>query len=228
MASIVSMRIVGLAIVAVTLVASMIVAIFTTTMLMVAQFTATYSRKMSCFIFLWLLLVIGNLLENTSHLVGCLTLLKESNHLEQVGRHRLVQVCKLVLVCLGLRKEDLLALLLRRGYFHCSAVVATFEVAEKLYSMPRELVHWHECGLLGHTKPADQLVAYIWETGNSLEVIPDALVEVCLHTICIFQALLCNDAGPLGLAYILKALTHKNKQQWTIVLLHIQKSSQNL
>jgi hypothetical protein len=39
-------------------------------------------------------------------------------------------------------------------------------------------VHWHEHGLLGHTKPANQLVAYIWETGNSLKVIPGALVKV--------------------------------------------------
>ncbi len=43
--------------------------------------------------------------------------------------------------------------------------------------MPRELVHWHECRLLGRTKPANQLVAYVWETG-SLEVVPDALVKV--------------------------------------------------
>jgi hypothetical protein len=56
--------------------------------------------------------------------------------------------------------------------------VVTLKVAEKLHLTPRELVHWHECGLLGLTKPANQLVAYIWETGNSLEVIPDALVEV--------------------------------------------------
>jgi hypothetical protein len=35
---------------------------------------------MSCILFLWLLLVLGNLLDNASCLVGCLTLLKESNH----------------------------------------------------------------------------------------------------------------------------------------------------
>ncbi len=124
---------------------------------------ATRGRKMSHFLFLWLLLVLGNLLENPSHLVGHLTLLKESNHLEQVGRHSLVQVCKLVLVHLRLCKEDLLTLLLRRGYFHCLTEVATIKVAEKLHSTPCELVHWHECGLLGCTKPANQLVAYIWE-----------------------------------------------------------------
>jgi hypothetical protein len=61
---------------------------------------------MSRFIFLWLLLVLGNLLENASRLVGCLTLLKESNHFVWVGRHCLVQVGELVLVRLRLRKED--------------------------------------------------------------------------------------------------------------------------
>ncbi len=227
MASIVLMTIVRLAIVACGSVASMIVLIFATTMLMVAQFTAMRGRKMSRFLFLWLLLILGNLLENASCLVGHLTLLKESNHLEQVSRHHLHQVCVLVLVRLRLREEDLLTLLLCRGYFHCSTEVATLEVAEKLHSMLHELVHWHECGLLGRTKPANQLVAYIWETGDSLKVIPDVFVEVCLHRNCIIWALLCNDAGPLGQAYVLIALTHETKQQWTIILLRIRKSSQN-
>jgi hypothetical protein len=106
--------------------------------------------------------------------------------------------------------------------------VATLKVAEKLYSTLHELVHWHESGLLGRTKPANQLAAYIWETGNSLEVIPDAPIKICLCTICIVWTLLCNDAGPLGEAYILKTLTHEAKQQWAIVLLRIQKSSQYL
>ncbi len=155
MALIVLMRIVGSAIVAVALVASMVVAIITTTMLMVAGFTATCSRKMSHFLFLWLLLVLGNLLKNASCLVGCLTLLKESDHLKRVVRHHLVQASKLVLVHLRLREEDLLTLLLCCGYFYRSMEVATLKVAEKLHSMLRELVHWHECGLLGHTKPAN-------------------------------------------------------------------------
>jgi hypothetical protein len=103
---------------------------------------------MSCFPLLWLLLVLGNLLKNASCLVGCLTLLKESNHLERVGRHRLVQVCKLVLVRLRLREEDLLALLLRHGYVHHLTEVATLEVAEKLYLMPREHVHCMRAGFL--------------------------------------------------------------------------------
>ncbi len=141
------------------------------------------------YLFLWLLLILGNFLKNASNLVGCLTLLKDSDHLEWVGRHHLVQVCKLVLVHLRLHKEDSLTFLLCCEYFHCSTEVATLEVAEKL--MPCELMHWYECGLLGHTKPANQLVAYIWETGNSLEVILDA------HT-C--QSLPLYDLHHLGIA----------------------------
>jgi hypothetical protein len=90
-----------------------------------------------------ILLVIGNLLKNTS-LVGHLTLLKESNHLELVGRCHLVQVCELELMCLGLCKEDLFTLLLCRGYFHRLTEVATLKVAEKLYLTPHEHMHWHE------------------------------------------------------------------------------------
>ncbi len=117
-APIVSMTIVGLSIIAVALVASMIVAIVTTAMLVVAQFMVTCDRKLSRSPFLWLL-VLGNLLENASRLVGCLTLLKEVNHLERVSRHRLVQVSELVLVCLRLREEDLFTLLLRCRYVNC-------------------------------------------------------------------------------------------------------------
>ncbi len=111
---------------------------------------------MSRTLFLWLLLVLGNLLENTSRLVGCLTLLEEGNHSERVGRHCLVQVGKLVLVHLRLHKEDLFTLLLRRGYVHCLTKGVTLEVAEKLHPMPHELVHWHESMLLGCTKPGRQ------------------------------------------------------------------------
>ncbi len=178
MALIVLMMIVRSVIVAIESVALMVIAVFVTAMLTVAQFTATCNRKMSRFPFLCLLLVLSYLLENASCLVGCLTLLKEGNHLERVGRHRLVQVGKLVLVRLRLRKEDLLTLLLCHGYVNRSTEVATLKVAEKLHLTPRELVHRHECGLLGCTKPANQLVAYIWETGNSLKVITDALIEV--------------------------------------------------
>jgi hypothetical protein len=78
-ALIVLMMIVRLAIAVIMLVASMVIAVFVTVMMTVAWFTATRGRKMSCFPFLWLLLVLGNLLKNASHLAGCLTLLKESN-----------------------------------------------------------------------------------------------------------------------------------------------------
>ncbi len=183
--SIVSMTIVRLAIVAIASVTLMVVTIFVTTMLPVAQFTATCDRNLSRFLLFWLLLVLGNLLKHASLIVGCLTLLKESNHLERVSRHRLDQVCELELMCLGLREEDLFTLLLCRGYFYCSTEVATLEVADKLHLTPHELMHPHESGLLGCTKPANQLVVYIWESGNSLKVIPYALVEVYLYTICL-------------------------------------------
>ncbi len=100
--------------------------------------------------------------------------------------------------------------------------VTTLKVAEKLHLTPRELVHWHESRLLGHTKPADQLVTYVLKPGDGLKVILDTLVEVCLRTICIVWALLRNDAGSLGQAYALKALTHETKQQGTIFLLRIR------
>jgi hypothetical protein len=161
---------------------------------------------MSCFLFLQLLLIFGNLIKNASRLVGCLALLKEGNHSEQVGRHRLIQVGKLVLVRLRLRKEDLFTLLLRHGYVHHSTEVVTLKVAEKLHLTPHEL-NRHESGLLGHTKPANQLVANVGELGDGLKVVPDALIEVCLCTICIIRALFCDNAGPLGQANILKALT---------------------
>jgi hypothetical protein len=110
---------------------------------------------------------------------------------------------------LRLHEEDLFTLLLRRGYFHCLTEVATLKIAEKLYSMPHEPVHQHKSMLLSRTKPANQLVAYIQKPSNSLEVIPDTFVKVCLCTICIVRISLCDDAGPFGQAYVLKALTHE-------------------
>jgi hypothetical protein len=141
MALVVSMMIARSMIVAIATIALMIVAIVTTAMLTVAQFTATCGGKMSRFLFLRLLLILGNLIKNTSRLVGCLTLLKEGNHSERVGRYRLVQVGKLDLVHLRLRKEDLFTLLLRHGYVHPSTEVVTLKVAEKLHSA------LHECAL---------------------------------------------------------------------------------
>ncbi len=95
MALIVLMIIIRSAIIAV---ASMMVAVVVTAMMAVARFTTTCGRKMSCFLFLWLLLILGNLIKNAIRLVGCLTLHKEGNHSERVGRYRLVQVGELVLV----------------------------------------------------------------------------------------------------------------------------------
>ncbi len=207
-APIVLMTIVGSSIIVVALVTSVIVVIVMTAMLTIAQFMATCNRKLSCFPFLWLL-VLGNLLENASHRVGCLTLLEEGNHLERVSRHHLVQVGELVLVRLGLREEDSFTLLLHCRYAHHLTEVTTLEVAEKLYSMPHELVHWHESGLLRSMEPVNQLVAYVWESSNGLKIIPDTLVEVCLCRICIVWASLWDDARPLSQAYTLKALTHE-------------------
>jgi hypothetical protein len=135
------MTIVRLAIVAITLVALMIVSILVAMMLLVAIFTAMRGGKMSRFLFFWLPLILGNLLVNASRFVGCLTLLNESDQLEQVSRHHLVQVGKLELMPLGLHEEDLFILFLCYGYFHRLMEVAILKIAEKLYLMPHELVH---------------------------------------------------------------------------------------
>ncbi len=105
---------------------------------------------------------------NASRFVGCLALLEESDQLEQVSGHHLVQVGELELMRLRLHEKDLFILLLCCGYFHHLMEVAILKIAEKLYSTPHELVHRHESGLLGSTKPADQLVAYIGEPGDGL------------------------------------------------------------
>ncbi len=65
------------------------------------------------------------------------------------------------------------------------STVATLEVAEKLYLMPRELVHRHESGFLRSTEPANQLVAYIWKFGDGLKVILDTLVEPLYDLHCV-------------------------------------------
>jgi hypothetical protein len=131
-ALIVLMTIVRLAIIAIALVGLMIVMILVATMQLVAQFMATRCGKVSCFLFLWLPFILSDLLKNASRFVGCLTLLKESDELERVSGHRLVQVHELELMSFGLREEDLLTLLLHHGYFHHSMEVDIFEIAEKL------------------------------------------------------------------------------------------------
>ncbi len=186
MSLIILMMIIRLAIIAITSVALMVVAIFVAMVLLVAQFMATHSRNMSRIFFLWLFLVLGNLLKNASRLVGFLTLLKEGNNSERVGRHRLVKVSKLVLVCLRLRKEDLFTLLLCHGYVHCLTEVGALEMAKKLLLMKNELMHQHESELLGRTKPANQLVANVGEPGNGIKVVPDTFIKIFLGTTCIF------------------------------------------
>jgi hypothetical protein len=68
----------------------------------------------------------------------------------------------------------------------------------------------------------------IGKPGDCLEVIPHALVKVCLHLVCFSGALLGDDTCPFRETYVLKTLTHQVEQCWTIVLLSIQKLSQNL
>jgi hypothetical protein len=99
---------------------------------------------------------------------------------------------------LGLRKEDLFTLLLCRGYFQCLTEAATPEIAKKLYLTPHELVHWHESGLLGRTKPVNQLVAYIGKHNDGLKIILDDFAKVCLRTICIIWTSLHDDVGLFG------------------------------
>ncbi len=105
MASIVSMTVIRLAIIAITSVALMVIAIFVATVLLVAQFMATCGRNMSRTLFLTLLLVLGNLLENASCLVGCLTLLEEGNHLSGLVGTVLFKSANLFWCALGCTKK---------------------------------------------------------------------------------------------------------------------------
>jgi hypothetical protein len=122
---------------------------------------------MSYTLFLWLLLVPGDFVENASCLVGCLTLLEEGNHSERVGKYHIVQVGELVLVCLGLGEEDLFTLLLHHGYVYRLTEVVTLEIAKKLHLMLHELMHRHESGIFCHTKQANQLVANVWDLATA-------------------------------------------------------------
>jgi hypothetical protein len=226
-ASIVLMTIVRSVVIAIALVALMVVVVLAT-MLPVAQSLAVHDRKMSQLLLFWLPLFLGNLLKNAGCFIGSLTLLEKGNKPKWDRGHHLVCLHKLELMCLGLHEEDLFALLLCCGQLHCSIDVTTIKVAEEIYSTPHEVMHWHEGGLLGGVKPTNQLVANIWEPGNWLEVIPDALVEVGLRMVCFSGELLGNNLGLFCETYILETLTHQVEQCWTVVLLCIQKLSQNL
>ncbi len=226
-ASIVLMMIVRSLVVAIASVASMIVTLLAT-MLRVAWIMAARNRKMSCLLLLQLILLLGNLLKNVSRFIVSLTLLKKGNKPKRVHGHHLVCLHKVKLMHLGLREEDLFSLLLCRGKLHRSTDVATIKVAEELYLTLHELMHRHEGGLLGSEKPTDQLVNDIGEPGNCLKAIPDALVKVCHCMICFSVASLGNSACPFSETCDLKTLTHQVEQCWTVLLLWIQNSSQNL
>jgi hypothetical protein len=168
-ALIVLMRIASSLVIVIASVTSMIVAPFAT-MLLVAQIAAACDGKMSCRLLFWLL-------KDAGRFIGSLTLLEKDNDPKQVCGHRFVCIPKLKLMCLGLHREDLFALLLCHGQLHRSTDAATVKVTEELYSTPHESMHWHMGGLLGGTKPADQLVANIWKPSNRLKVILDALLK---------------------------------------------------
>jgi hypothetical protein len=106
MAQIVLMMIVRLLVFAIVLVALMVVAILAT-ILLVAQITAACNRKMSRLLHLGLFLLL-DLLKDASCFIRSLTLLEKGNELKQVSGHHLVHLCKFVLMCLGLQKEDCL------------------------------------------------------------------------------------------------------------------------
>ena len=149
--SIVLMTIIILLIVTIVPVALVVVMILAT-MLLVAQITAASNGKMGHLLF-FLLFHLLDLLKDTSHFIGSLMLLEKDNKPKWVRRQHLVHLRKLVLMCLGLREEDLFVLLLCCGQLHHSMDVATVKVAEKLYSMLHELMHWHVGRLLGGAKP---------------------------------------------------------------------------
>jgi hypothetical protein len=89
-------------------------------------------------------------------------------------------------------------------------------------------MHCHKCGLLGNIKLTNQVVADVREPGNCLKVIPDALIEVFLHQVHLVRALLAHNVGPLGETNVLKTLAYQAEQCWTIFLLDLGKSSDNL
>jgi hypothetical protein len=70
---------------------------------------------MSRLLLFQLLLVLGDLLKNAGCFINSLTLLKKGSKPKRVYGHCLLCLCKLEKMHLGLRKEDLFALLMRRG-----------------------------------------------------------------------------------------------------------------
>jgi hypothetical protein len=106
--------------------------------------------------------------------------------------------------------------------------VATLEIAEELYSTPHELVHWHEGGLLGCTKPVDQLVANVGEPHECLEIISLAFDEVFERLALIIQATCRDDVQPFDQADLLEALLQEQEQRRPVSLLICRQVQNNL
>jgi hypothetical protein len=83
------------------------------------------------------------------------------------GGRTVLFVSELVLMCLEVREEDLFALLLRCWQLHCSIEVAIVKVAE-LHLMPHEFMYQHECRLPSNSKPMNQLVTFVGQSGDCL------------------------------------------------------------
>jgi hypothetical protein len=133
------MAVVRFLVIAIALVALMVVAIFAT-MLPVAQIMAACDGMMTRLLLFGLFLLF-DLFKDADCFIGSLTLLEKGNEPKRVRGHHLVCLLKLVLMCLGLHKEDLLARLLRCEKLHCLMDVATIKVAEELYLTLHELMH---------------------------------------------------------------------------------------
>ncbi len=74
--------------------------------------------------------------------------------------------------------------------------VTTLKVAEKLYSMPRELMHRHESGLLGSKEPANQLVAYrlVWATNLWLAATGTIAGSYSFGILFLLSKVSCNNS----------------------------------
>ncbi len=101
------------AFIAIALVTSMAVAVFGT-MMPVVSVTAVGNREMSR-LYLLLLLLLLELVKDTSHFFGSLALLKKDNEPKRVRGHCFVCFHKLKLMRLWLHKKDLFAFLLCHG-----------------------------------------------------------------------------------------------------------------
>jgi hypothetical protein len=113
MASIILMATVVSMFVMFALVALMVVAVLAM-MIPVVQVMPASNRKMSCLLFLWLLLLL-ELVKDAGCFIGNLTLLRKSHKPKRVHGHCFVCFCKIKLMHLGLHEKNLFAFLLRCG-----------------------------------------------------------------------------------------------------------------